>query len=302
MEVQQAGKVRVSLQIIDLEARRIRLELPTYVPARDLSRQIARDSGLPAFWEDRTLRRYWIWARGRLMQQDETLGDLGVVDGELLHILPEPRPGEQAVEQPVDLRRAVRRLQARPLEIAVPLSGAVALAVLWGWGLSASGHLLVLLVPGLWLGALSATAGWRLLGGDPRRLAPLGLGVLVAVLLAVLGALAVPVLLGRTPDEGLALLPGGLAAALAGAAVGWVAWWGRVAPIVPSQQPVAAQADAAAQAQVACGICGLQVDPAVQSACLHGCGRVFHEGCHRAALAAGRRDPSRCDICGQALA
>src|SRR6478735_8832344 len=78
------------------------LQVPTYLPARDLTQRVARDAGLDAFWPDGKRRLYWLRARGRLMSDEEKLQDLGVVNGELVYLLPEPPAGSGVFEQPPD--------------------------------------------------------------------------------------------------------------------------------------------------------------------------------------------------------
>ena len=70
----------VRVQVIDLQSFTLDLTLPTYLPARDLSQRIARDAGLTAYDDQAKRRRYWMRARGRLVQEHETLADLGVVN------------------------------------------------------------------------------------------------------------------------------------------------------------------------------------------------------------------------------
>ena len=94
--------VQLRVQVIDLGARVLDLQVPTYLPARDLTVRLARDAGLEAWWPGNRRRRFWLRARGRLVQEDERLADLGVVNGELIYLLPEPPDGTVA-EQPPEL-------------------------------------------------------------------------------------------------------------------------------------------------------------------------------------------------------
>ena len=95
-----AGTVPVHVQVIDMKPFSLDLVVPTYLPARDLTQRVARDAGLGAYWPDGTRREYWLRARGRLLQAEEKLQDLGVVPYELLHLLPQPPPGSGLEERP----------------------------------------------------------------------------------------------------------------------------------------------------------------------------------------------------------
>ncbi|MEC8424617.1 MAG: EsaB/YukD family protein, partial [Myxococcota bacterium] len=99
-QVQQTVRVRV--QVIDLESFTLDLIVPTYLPARDLTQRVARDAGLEAYWPDGRRRLYWLRARGRLLGDEDKLEQLGVVDGELVYLLPEPPSGSGVVEQTPD--------------------------------------------------------------------------------------------------------------------------------------------------------------------------------------------------------
>ncbi|MDI6772700.1 MAG: hypothetical protein QME77_08970, partial [bacterium] len=57
-EAQQTVTVRV--QVIDMNSFTLDLQVPTYLPARDLTQRIARDAGLDAYWDDGRRRLYWL--------------------------------------------------------------------------------------------------------------------------------------------------------------------------------------------------------------------------------------------------
>ncbi|MFN7146724.1 MAG: EsaB/YukD family protein, partial [Myxococcota bacterium] len=94
--------VQVRVQVIDMKSFTLDLQVPTYLPARDLTQRVARDAGLDSHWDDGRRRLYWLRARGRLMGDDEKLSDLGVVNGELVYLLLEPPAGSGVVEQGPD--------------------------------------------------------------------------------------------------------------------------------------------------------------------------------------------------------
>ena len=100
MEHQQTIQVRI--QVIDMKPQVLDLRVPVYLKASDLSQRIIRDAGLEPFWPNRKRKLYWMRARGRLLQDHETLQELGVIDNELIYILPQPLPEMGVVEQNPD--------------------------------------------------------------------------------------------------------------------------------------------------------------------------------------------------------
>ena len=93
MSEAESTVVNLRVQVIAMKSFTLDLQVPTYLPARDLTQRVARDAGLDAFWGDGRRRLYWLRARGRLMLDDEKLSDLGVINGELVYLLPEPPAG-----------------------------------------------------------------------------------------------------------------------------------------------------------------------------------------------------------------
>ena len=97
---QDAQTVTLRVQVVDLQPFTLDLQVPNYLPARDLTQRIARDAGLKAYWQDGRRRLYWLRARGRLVQDHEVLSDLSVVNGELVYLLPEPPADSGVAERP----------------------------------------------------------------------------------------------------------------------------------------------------------------------------------------------------------
>jgi hypothetical protein len=276
------------------------LVVPTYLPARDLTARIARDAGLESHWSDGRRRLYWLRARGRLLTDDENLGSLGVVPGELVYLLPEPPAGSGVHEQRPDYPET-RGYAAAGIG---PLLGSIAVVCLWsvGWGvaLSYADHLAVVLLPGLALGFLTTSLARHAWGGRGGRFRVALTGLLLFLFVAML-ALAGPVLLAGQDilDVLLTSVPGVLTG-MVGVLVGWLAWWGPVEPLPEKVEDDAVQ-DAQAVATVQCAICGLPVGPEVRFECPHRCGRWFHSGCYEARMAVYRGDPGTCGICNQPI-
>ncbi len=300
---QEASTVRIRVQVIDMRSFTLDLEVPTYRPAKDVTQRIARDAGLAAHWEDRSRRLYWLRARGRVMQDEETLADLGVVNGELVYLLPEPRAGSSIQEQPPEYPRPTSWEPAGWLVLGAALFWAVAWSVGWGFALLyGEGSPLVLMLPSFGLGLLSAGLARHAWGGRGNQFRIGGTGAFLFALFAVLailpGAQETGAGLGTAfIDAAPSFLTG-----LAGVLIGWLAWWGPVEPLPEGagvvEQVIEAQP---AQAVASCAICSLPVGADVMLRCPNGCGAVFHTGCHRARASLAREGEYRCPSCQQMM-
>ncbi len=299
---QQQGPqtVRVRVQVIDLESFTLDLVVPTYLPARDLTQRVARDAGLGAHWPDGRRRQYWLRARGRLLGDDEKLEQLGVVDGELVYLLPEPPGGSGVVEQVPDYPETRGYPGKGIFALLGSILGIVVFAMAWGWALTMDRSAWTVLLPGGTLGLLSVSLSRHVWGGDGTRIRILIAGF-VAFLITFLVAFLPAVALGADPSSFLVTALAGLALGFGGVFLGWLAWWGAVEPLPPLQEVQAAET-APAVATVPCGICGLDVQPEVRADCTHACGQVFHKGCHAARVAVYRGDARFCAVCNARVA
>lgn len=296
----RAGTVPVHVQVLDVEPFALDMELPTYLPARDLTQRVARDAGLGAYWEDGTRRRFWLRARGRLLGDDERLDDVGVVPHELVHLLPQPPEGSGLVERSPEYPPNRGYAGAGNANVAMGLLAAGAYTAAWTVALSTSPGPVTGLLPGVGLALLVTTLARHLWGGEGSEIrVPLTAMALYLALFALVGIgvwaagpLEIPVLAMG--------LGSGLVGGVFGVMLGWLAWYGAVeplpAPAVQGAAPVAAAA--APEATSPCGICGGPVEAAVRADCGRGCGRAFHAGCLRARQALAASPGSGCGICG----
>jgi len=309
---QQQQTVQLQIQVIDLEPQSLLLEVPTYLPAHDLTQRIVRDGGLLAHWDNGQRRLYWLRARGRLLRDKETLGDLGVVPGELVYLLPEPPHGSGVVEQSPEYP------ENHPYAGSgfVTLLGTLALITAWavGWGvmLSVDSSIWGIVFPGLGLGLLCCSFARHAWGGagDQPQVALTGLVMLwmmTALTLVVgwgldlMGLFPVPLEAKQGPFLGLiARTFPGIVTGMLGVFIGWLAWWGAVEPL-PETRVVAAEDAPKAVVTVPCGICGGDVTADVRQDCLHGCGQHFHVGCYRARVSVHRGDNRTCAVCNRAV-
>ena len=167
-QVQPDQTVQVRVQVVDMDSFLLDLQVPTYLPARDLTHRVAQDAGLGAFWEDGRRRLYWLRARGRLLREDETLGDLGVVNGELVYLLPEPPAGSGVMEQIPDYPKTQGYAGKGNLAIVGSILGVLAWAAAWGAALTVERTSWTVILPGLAMGlfclslslCLSTTLRW----------------------------------------------------------------------------------------------------------------------------------------------
>ncbi len=297
----QQQTVTVRVQVIDLDAFTLDLQVPTYLKARDLTQRVARDAGLKAHWDGGRRRLYWLRARGRLLGDEETLADLGVIDGELVYLLPEPPAGSGVVEQPPDLPSSRGYIGRGTLALMGSLMLNVAWAVGWGLALSMARDEWTIWLPGLGLGLLCAGFARHAWSGDGGQLRVLLTGLVLFPMLFVL-ALLVPVVFGLEPLQVFSESVGGLLLGMVGVFLGWMAWWGAVEPL-PKQAEVAQAAPTqGAVAVVPCALCGGEVTVDVRWECQYGCGRYFHVGCYKARTAVYRGDDRRCAVCNAVVA
>jgi uncharacterized ubiquitin-like protein YukD len=292
--------VNLRVQVVDLDSFTLDLMVPTYLPARDLTQRVARDAGLEAFWGDGRRRLYWLRARGRLMGDDETLGQLGVVHGELVYLLPEPPAGSGVVEQPPDYPQTHGYMGKGTVPLVLSVIGVVGWAAAWGLALSASRSQWTILAPALGLGLLCTSFSRHAWGGQPRS-PRVAVTALLLFLVASTLAFVIPTLvtgesLAAVYNQGIA---GGVLG-LSGVMLGWLAWWGAVEPLPESREEQ--QEIQTAVAVVPCGLCGGDVQAEVRQECPYTCGAYFHVGCYQARVAVYRGDSALCAICNQRVA
>jgi len=285
-EPKEAGTVPVRVQVVDTEPRVIDPTVPTYLDAADLTQRIARDAGLGGWWEDGSRRGFGLWARGRLVRENERLADVPIVPYELMHLLPEPRRGTGIQERPLGLldRGDPPSRMSKVMRVLYVLVW----TTLWATALDARPTPLVawtgaFVLPVLVLGAVRGVlwgqlrwpAAWALAGIALFATAPLAFGVVSAP-----EALRVYVVLATA----LGLM--------VGSTMAWLVWLGPLALPDVAEDAVAPVIVAAST----CAVCGGPVGSDVIEACAHGCGRTFHRGCLRArqSVATG----PGCAVCG----
>jgi hypothetical protein len=294
-----AQTLQVRVQVVDIQPSNLELVLPAFLPAGDLSQRIARDAGLEAFTADGRRRMFWLRARGRVLENHETLADLNIINHELLHLLPEP-PVDSGVVEQEGVKAEATQMESTP-RMVLALAAPVVWAFFWGLALTVDRQWWATLIPGLALGMLCVSMAKRVIGVRGRDLKLLLAALGLAGLLVPL-ALVPAIYLGQNPGAVLGEASPGIVAAILGAVIGWLAWWEPIEALPASARQESGIESAADVVQASCGLCGGLVEPAVQKACMYSCGKVFHKGCFQARLAAAGGSESECGLCGAQLA
>ena len=299
---QEAQTVAVHVQVIDLEPLSLDMTVPMYLPARDLTQRLARDAGLGAFWPDGTRRRFYLRARGRLMQDEDKLSDFGVVNGELLHLLPEPPPGSGVQERVSRRLEEVGGQRTTSLKVWSVLFLS-AWAVLWGIALSTEPGSAAAFVFGFGAAFVSVRASRLLLGGVAGRwLIPGVAFVLLTVITIAAGAVGmlIPAIaedVAATASLDVWIAAGqGLLAGVPGVMVAWAAWYGAAEPLPAISE--AEDKEAESRVTYPCAICAQPVKMEAGLATSLPCGHTFHAGCLQAKQAVYQGDG--CPVCGVA--
>jgi len=288
----QQNTVLLRVQVIDMEPKKLDLRLPLFLRASDVSQRIAREAGLQTFWPDNTRKLYALRARGRLLHPDETLGNLQIMDNELLYILPQIRPNtplqEQYPEYPVETNYAAGALSILCIQISVIMF----FSVNWGLSIAESGHWATLLFPSMGIGVMCTAFARHAWGGKAMRIKIIG-SALVLYLMAIVPCFVVSYIIPIDEGFGQRLLLG-FGTGFVGLLISWIAWWGAVEPLV--HKKVVQKQVQAKKTQHQCGLCGGGISSEVLefSAC---CNRWFHTGCYAASHAAYRGPKGFCPIC-----
>jgi uncharacterized ubiquitin-like protein YukD len=300
--------VQVRVQVVDVQSFTLDLQLPTYQPAQSLTQWIARDAGLDAHWADGRRRLYWLRARGRLLQNNETLGDMGVVPGELVYLLPEPPHGDGVLEQDPDYPETHEYTGSGFPALLFSLLTILVWSVGWGLLLTVDRSVWAVIPPALGLGLQCcnfARHAWGGVGNHPRiPFTGLFLFWMLFALAFIIGWGLDQLGLLHVPQEALITdvetffgdVAVGFIIGMVGVFVGWLAWWGAVEPL-PVKKAQVVEAGPAQGATAICAICNGAIASDVRFDCPNQCGRSYHIGCHRARISVSRGDSRYCVVC-----
>jgi len=274
------------------------LQVPTYLPARDLTQRIARDAGLEAYWQDGRRRLYWLRARGRLVDEQECLSDLAVVNGELVYLLPEPPAGSGVMERPPAYPKNRGYRAKGTVALLGTLFGTFLWTICWGVALGELRNGMTVAVPATALGLIATSFARHAWGGNGSRPRVAFTSVLVLLPCVVLALVIAMYMSGDTFRQVYRDTAAGLVFGLVGVMVGWLAWWGAVEPLPARTEEPEESVDEGA-AVVVCALCGQNVLPEVRMDCPNGCGCFFHTGCYRARLSVLSHGQTPCPVCSE---
>jgi len=294
------GDVRLRIQIIDIEPKQIDVTVPRYLAADNLSQRVIRDAGLQSHWKSGYRRNYTFRARGRIVYPKETLENLGVVDGELIYLLPEPDPSLGVLEQNPEYPEVNNYLgQGIPM-----LAGTISLVLLfsffWGMALTTSQHWMVTVLPSLGLATLCISFARHAWGGRASQMR-VGLTGLALYIIALGPPFFAPTIRsGISFGEFFSVLGPGMVMGLASLIISWLAWWG---PVEPLNRAVVAEQRRLNQnmARHNCSICARDIEEEFDVMCPYNCGRHFHSGCMQAKQASFQGDRRLCPMCNVRL-
>ncbi len=292
----ESQTVNVRVQVVDLNPFTLDLQVPNYLPARDLTQRIARDAGLEAYWQDGRRRLYWLRARGRLLTDEETLLQLSVVDGELVYLLPEPPAGTGVVERPPEYPEN-RGYRAKGTAVLLTTAaGALLWTIAWGVAMGQMRNNWTVAVPAVALGLMTTNFARHAWSGRSNRiripLSSLGLVLPCLALALTISTLSDGASSGSPFADAFACIVFGVV----GVMIGWLAWWGAVEPL-PSRIIAEPDIQEEGATVVTCAICGTDVLPDVRTGCDF-CGRYYHTGCYGARLAVDVGTSVKCESCG----
>lgn len=293
-------ELRLRIQVIDQNPQQIDVSVPQYIPVSDLSQRVIRDAGMQSHWTNRLRRHYYIFARGRMLDPKETLESVGLVDGEVIYLLPQPDAKLGVIEQNPEYPEVTPYLGQGIPQLLLTLSGVLVFSFLWGMALTTNQSMALTILPSLGLSTLCVAVARHAWGGWAFNIR-VGGTAFALYLIALLPPLFAPVLLsGMDLGAFLRIFAPGIFLGLAGLMVSWLAWWGPVEPL--NRQRVQEQRQAEGEQDLpTCGICKRGVEKEYQvlnTQCHAGCqGIIFHQGCLTAKYSSNTRDPRLCPVC-----
>ena len=297
------SEVRLRIQVIDIEPRQLDVTVPRYIPVSDLSQRVVRDAGMQSHWANRFRRHYYIHARGRMLDHSETLESVGLVDGELIYLLPQPDAQLGVLEQNPAYPEVKPYLGQGLVQLMLTLLAVLVFSFLWGMALSVEQSVWTAVLPSLGLASLCVAVARHAWGGWAFNMR-VGTTAFVLYLIALLPPLFAPTVLADVElSEFILTLAPGIALGLAGLIFSWIAWWGPVEPL--NRRSVEQQRDSEqASALPLCAICQRGVEPEFQATCVYGgaCQKVVHKGCLAAKQAGFQGDPRLCPVCNVRIA
>ena len=294
-------ELRLRIQVIDQHPQQIDVSVPQYIPVSDLSQRVIRDAGMQSHWVNKLRRHYYIFARGRMLDASETLESIGLIDGEVIYLLPQPDARVGVVEQNPEYPEVKPYLGQGIQQLLLTLGALLSFSFLWGMALTAEQSMLLTILPSLGLSTLCVGVARHAWGGWAFNIR-VGGTALILYLVALMPPLFAPVLItGMELGEFIRIFAPGIFLGFAGLMISWLAWWGPVEPLNRQRVQEQRQADEEQPLPI-CGICQRGVEPEyqvlnVQCHVCQGQQNIFHKGCLTAKYNSNTRDPRLCPVC-----
>jgi len=294
------SEVRLRIQIIDVDPKQIDVTVPRYLAADNLSQRVIRDAGLQSHWKSGYRRNYTFRARGRVVHPKETLENLGVVDGELIYLLPEPDPALGVIEQNPEYPEVNDYLgQGTPM-LAGMVSGVLIFSFFWGMALTTSQHWIVTILPSLGLATLCISFARHSWGGRASHMR-VGVTGLSLYIIALAPPFFAPMIqTGMSFGEFISVLGPGVVMGIGALIISWLAWWG---PVEPLNRTIVDEQRRLEQPNVgnSCGVCTRTIEESFDVLCPYNCGKHFHSGCMEAKQSSFQGDSRLCPMCNVRL-
>lgn len=282
--------------MIDINPRQIDITVPRYLAADNLSQRIIRDAGLQSHWHSGYRRNYILRARGRILHPKETLEQLGVVDGEMIYLLPDPDPKDGVLEQNPEYPEVKPYLGQGSLKLVLTLLVILSFSFVWGMALTFSASWIVIVLPSLGLASYCVSFARHAWGGRAFQM-KIGITAFVLFLIALIPPFLASIVWNEKEfiDFLVRMLPG-IVTGFASLIVSWLGWWGAVEPL--NRQVVQVQRAIEQNTELPkCGICARDVEVQFDVICPHHCGRHFHTGCLTARQSSFQGDARLCAVC-----
>lgn len=225
------SEVRLRIQVIDIEPRQLDVTVPRYIPVSDLSQRVVRDAGMQSHWPNRFRRHYYIHARGRMLEHSETLESVGLVDGELIYLLPQPDAQLGVLEQNPEYPEVKPYLGQGLTQLMLSLFAVLLFSFLWGMALSVEQSTWTAILPSLGLSSLCVAVARHAWGGWAFNMRIGGTALLLYVIALIPPLFAPTMLAGVKLSVFFRTFAPGIVLGLAGLIFSWIAWWGPVEPL-----------------------------------------------------------------------
>jgi hypothetical protein len=233
-----------------------------------------------------------------MLEHSETLESVGLVDGELIYLLPQPDAQLGVLEQNPEYPEVKPYLGQGLTQLMLSLFAVLLFSFLWGMALSVEQSTWTAILPSLGLSSLCVAVARHAWGGWAFNMRIGGTALLLYVIALIPPLFAPTMLAGVELSVFFRTFAPGIVLGLAGLIFSWIAWWGPVEPL--NRKSVEQQREAELPNPLPlCGICQREVETEFQTSCTyHGqCQKIFHKGCLVAKQSSFQGDARLCPVC-----